>query len=102
MTKLVNRILFINNRRTSMRLCLREWDAINEICKKENISRNNLVQTLESNNQSGLGLTYFTRLFVLTYFREIAHTPQSKSSKSTANAANVLRIISELIPKKNI
>ena len=68
MTKLVNKILFINNRRTSMRLCLTEWKLIDEICKKEQIARNDFIEIIENNNQTGLGLTYYTRLFIMSYF----------------------------------
>ena len=38
-TKLCNRIINVNERRTSMRLCVAEWDALKEICKKEKTSR---------------------------------------------------------------
>ena len=65
MTKLVNKVLFINNRRTSMRLCLTEWKLVDEICKNEHIARNDFIELIENSNSSGLGLTYYTRLFVM-------------------------------------
>lgn len=68
MTKLVNKVLFINNRRTSMRLCLTEWKLVDEICKNEHIARNDFIELIENSNSSGLGLTYYTRLFVMLYF----------------------------------
>lgn len=68
MTKLVNKILFINKRRTSMRLCLCEWKLIDEICKTEKITRNDFVEFIENNNSSQLGLTYFSRLFIMLYY----------------------------------
>jgi len=68
MTKLVNKVLFINNRRTSMRLCLAEWSLLDKICKTEHISRNDFVELIENSNQSNLGLTYYTRLFIMLYF----------------------------------
>ena len=40
MPKLINKIVMVNNRRTSMRLCLKEWDALYEVCKIEKISKN--------------------------------------------------------------
>lgn len=72
MTKLVNKVLHINNRRTSMRLCLTEWEVLNEICKKENITRNKLIELIENNNSGKLGLTYITRLFIIVYYSDIA------------------------------
>lgn len=68
MTKLINKVLFINNRRTSMRLCLTEWKLIDKICQIENISRNDFIEIIENGNHSGLGLTYYTRLVVMSYF----------------------------------
>ena len=79
MTKLVNKVLHINNRRTSMRLCLTEWEVLNEICKKENITRNKLIELIENNNNGSLGLTYITRLFVIVYYHDIASLPTNKS-----------------------
>ena len=50
MTKLVNKVLFINNRRTSMRLCLTEWKLVDEICKNEHIARNDFIELIENSN----------------------------------------------------
>lgn len=79
MTKLVNKVLHINNRRTSMRLCLTEWEVLSEICKKENITRNKLIELIENNNHGRLGLTYITRLFVIIYYHDIASLPNNTS-----------------------
>ena len=72
MTKLMNKIIMINNRRTSMRLCLKEWDALYEVCKIEHISKNHLIEMIEAHKSNTLGLTYSTRLFLMSYFREAA------------------------------
>ena len=72
MTKLMNKIIMINNRRTSMRLCLKEWDALYEVCKIEHISKNHLIEMIEAQKENTLGLTYSTRLFLMSYFREAA------------------------------
>lgn len=73
MTKLVNKVLFVNNRRTSMRLCLKEWEVLSEICKMEKISRNTLIERIENNRNCHLGLTYLTRLFIIAYYHNLAH-----------------------------
>lgn len=62
----------LNNRRTSMRLCLKEWDALYEVCKIEKISKNHLIELIEADKSEALGLTYSTRLFLVCYFREAA------------------------------
>lgn len=35
MPKLVNKVVFVNGRRTSMRMCQREWSAFEEVCGRE-------------------------------------------------------------------
>ncbi len=78
MTKLTNRIININNRRTSMRLCQKEWNALEDICKREKINRNLLIEQIENNKNQKLGLTYATRLFLMLYYKNLA----AKSSLS--------------------
>ncbi len=72
MTKLLNRVIIINKRRTSMRLCQEEWGALDNICKHEKINRNKIFEVLESLPDYGLGLTYLTRLFMLMYYQDVA------------------------------
>ena len=64
----INKVLVINERRTSMRLCQSEWMALEKICFDEGISRNRLIELVENKKNSCLGLTYLTRLFTLFYF----------------------------------
>ena len=71
MSKLRNKILNINNRRTSMRLCDQEWQALSEACRLEKIHHNKLISQIENCKASNLGLTYATRLFLLLYFRNL-------------------------------
>ena len=80
MTKLMNKIIMINNRRTSMRLCHKEWDALFEVCKIEHISKNHLIEMIEAHKNDGLGLTYSTRLFLMSYFREAASAEGHKNA----------------------
>lgn len=98
MTKLMNKIILINNRRTSMRLCQKEWDALYEVCKIERISKNHLIEMIEANKSEVLGLTYSTRLFLVTYFREAASEDGHKKAghgqfENYASIKNVLKKI---------
>lgn len=93
MTKLANKIISINNRRTSMRLCNKEWEAIDDICKRERINRNALIELIENAKNERLGLTYSTRLFLVLYYRSIAK-PQRVNG--VANKNHVFNIIKEL------
>lgn len=84
MTKLVNKVLIINGRRTSMRLCLSEWYALERICREEKLSRNRLIEIIENNNRVNLGLTYLTRLFTLFYFYNQASVRKNISAARKA------------------
>ena len=55
-----------------MRLCLKEWEALNEICQREHIARNKLIGIIEDKKDEELGLTYSTRLFIVMYYRRLA------------------------------
>lgn len=90
MIVLKNKILVINNRRTSMRLCSEEWNALSYICKKENINRNTLIENLDSIKVDNMGLTSLTRLFLLLYYQNMANPP-----KDLQNSASLLSYIFE-------
>ena len=51
-----------------MRLCVTEWRLLDSICKNEHGSRNDFLELIENSNSCGLGLTYYTRLFIMLYF----------------------------------
>ena len=55
-----------------MRLCIKEWSALDEVCLIEKINRNILIGLIENNKNSSLGLTYATRLFLLLYYKSKA------------------------------
>ena len=68
----MNKVVFVNGRRTSMRMCRQEWSAFEEVCERENISRNELLGMIEECKNHRLGLTYSARLFIISYFRNAA------------------------------
>ena len=59
-----------------MRLCLKEWSALEDVCLNEKISRNILISLIEDNKNPLLGLTYATRLFLLLYYRTKIFNPK--------------------------
>lgn len=89
MTKLINKIISLNNRRTSMRLADSEWDALHEICEHENMSRNKLIECIERTKEENLGLSCCTRLFILVYYRNNA-TLKKTSSQNLIQALKVI------------
>lgn len=84
---LCNRIIRINNHRTSMRLCRQEWDALNEICKTEKMSRNHLIELINNHKENNIGLAYATRVFALSYYRQ-------KSANSLTDIDDILSLLS--------
>ena len=69
-----NKILTINDRRTSMRLCSQEWEALKDICTRERIHRNHIIEILDKMENTNLGLTSLTRLFLLMYYKSIVNS----------------------------
>ena len=67
--KMLNcRNIVANGRRTSMRLDKETWNALSDICRKENTSINKLCSLIDDAKGTS-GLSSSTRLFVLAYYR---------------------------------
>lgn len=62
MASLSNRVISIYNRKTSMRLAPAEWEAIDTICRRENIKRKKLFELIDANKDEKMGLTSSVRL----------------------------------------
>lgn len=60
----------VNGRRTSMRLDRETWVSLSEICSREKISVHELCSKIDV-VKGKAGLSSSTRLFVLTYFRNL-------------------------------
>ncbi len=84
MTKLANRVISIFNRKTSMRLAMPEWDAVDDICRRENIKRKRLFEIIENNKDPKLGFTCSVRLFAITYMHKHLpnYLPKQKNGKN--------------------
>lgn len=71
MNTLSNRNVTVNGRRTSMRLEQEMWDALREICRREDMTVHELCSLID--DRRGLSsLTAATRVFILMYFRAAA------------------------------
>lgn len=71
-SRLVNRNVTASRGRTSMRLEPELWEALEEICQRENVTLADLVKRIEHAGHPG-GRTSAVRVHVLTYFRNAAH-----------------------------
>lgn len=69
MASLSNRVITVYNHKTSIRLAPAEWEAIDAICKRENISRKTLFELIALNKDEKLGLTSSIRLFSIAYYK---------------------------------
>ncbi len=68
---LVNRNVTIGRRRTSLRLEPAMWDALEEICRREEMSKHELCAMIDGRRRSS-SLTAAIRVFMVTYFRAAA------------------------------
>lgn len=62
------RNIVANGRRTSMRLDKETWNALSDICRRENTTLYKLCSLIDASKGSS-GLSAATRLFVLAYYR---------------------------------
>lgn len=77
MSIISNRVVTIYNRKTSIRLAPAEWEAIDNICTKENIPRKMLFELITFNKDEKLNMTSSIRLFMIIYYKN-AMQPKPK------------------------
>lgn len=70
-SRLINRNVTALRGRTSMRLEPELWDALGEICQRENVTLADLIKEIERRGHPG-GRTSAVRVHVMQYFREAA------------------------------
>ncbi len=70
-SRLVNRNITADRGRTSMRLEPELWDALHEVCAREQITLGELVRRIESRGHPG-GRTSAVRVHIVEYFRAAA------------------------------
>ena len=68
---LINRNVFVGDRRTSLRLEPAMWDALAEICRREEITVHDLCELIDERRRAS-SLTAAIRVFIVTYFRAAA------------------------------
>ncbi len=68
---LVNRNVTIGRRRTSLRLEPAMWDALEEICRREDMSQHEICAMIDERRSSS-SLTAAIRVFIVNYFRAAA------------------------------
>ncbi|KAF0114457.1 MAG: hypothetical protein FD149_1839 [Rhodospirillaceae bacterium] len=86
MTTLVNRNVVVDGRRTSMRLEPEMWEALEEVCRREDITVSEFCSIVDGIRGDG-GLTAATRVCLLLYFRDVA---QEKPRRTPRSATKIL------------
>ena len=71
MTTLQNRNIHLNGQRTSLRLEPAMWEALEEICRREGRSLNDICAYIEARRGRSTR-TAAVRVFILRYFRAAA------------------------------
>ena len=69
-SRLVSRNITVNGHRTSMRLEEASWEAIDDICRHEGVSLNELCSAID-HRRSTSSRTSAVRAFIVTYFRQL-------------------------------
>jgi len=70
-SRLINRNVIAERGRTSMRLEPELWDALTEICEREDQDVSTLVRQVEAAGHTG-GRTSAIRVFIMNYYRSAA------------------------------
>lgn len=70
-SRLINRNIVAASGRSSMRLEPEIWDALFEICRRENIAMGDLVRKVDGGREIG-GRTSAIRVYAFNYFRNAA------------------------------
>ncbi len=71
LSSLVNRNVTIGRRRTSLRLEPAMWDALEEICRREEMNQHELCERIDERRRAS-SLTAAIRVFIVNYFRAAA------------------------------
>lgn len=80
MERLVSRNVTVNGHRTSLRLEVETWDALDEICRLEGITIHQFCSRVEG-QRNGLGRTSAVRVHIVNYFRNAARAARAASER---------------------
>jgi predicted DNA-binding ribbon-helix-helix protein len=68
----ISRNLWVNKRRTSIRLDAVTWSLLGEVARREGLKIHELCTIIEKGKPKGLNFTVCIRRYLLVYFREAA------------------------------
>ena len=98
MPALSNRVISIYNRRTSIRFTPAEWDALDDICKQEQIPRKTLIELIDINKDEKIGLAAAIRLFTIIYYKNaVLLKPETQKTDKDTFTSPIFDAIKEII-----
>jgi len=80
--------VIVNGRRTSMRLDRETWISLADICAREGLTLHEICSRIDV-VKGKAGLSSSTRLFVLTYFRNLLKRYEEDKAREKASVADV-------------
>ena len=75
MTTQINKVITLYDKKTSMRLTFFEWKILDSICHAEKLKRKSILELIDKNRDSEIGLTPAVRLFTLLYLYNFGNRP---------------------------
>ncbi len=96
---LISKNIYINKKRTSMKLDPENWDALAEICKEEKISLNALL-TLINELKGDVGLSIATRVFIVSYLKNMIKNIKLHKSPTIDNIKDLNKFLSLIYKKR--
>ena len=84
--------VIVNGRRTSMRLDRETWISLADICAREGVTLHDICSRIDV-VKGKAGLSASTRLFVLTYFRNLLKRYEKEDKSREKEAAADINMV---------
>ncbi len=97
---LVSKNIYINKRRTSMRLDPESWKTLADICKTEKTSISKLLSLIDT-HKGDIGLSVATRVFIISYLRYTIEDLKNNTASKISHREQILRLISVIYKKQS-
>ena len=88
-SNLESRNVTVGGRRTSMRLEPQMWDALESIARREGMTLNNLCTQVDQRRRE-IGPTSATRVFIVSYYRQLVRRHEGEAPGSGPPLARVV------------
>ncbi len=89
---LVQRNVYIDGIRTTMRLEIQMWDAFDEICQREAVPPNELLDLINEARQTG-SLSSALRVYIVVYFDNLATERPSDTQKEIRQEQSSIQLL---------